>query len=309
MLSIEFRTMGSQARALLDAEGSRAQAALDRMPAWFAARERALSRFDPGAPSLGSTRRRTPSTSMNSLGGRRRGARRRRGDRRARHADDLSALEAAGYDRSFGELPRDRSGFLSRRIACRTFATSFETQRPAPSVFRRTSVSISAERRKGGRRTLPCARWRNSVLRSSISEAISRCVPHGARRGRSRSRIHVARIARSISCCSAEEASRPPGAISVAGGGRGGSSTTSSIRARARRRDRRPVRDGDRAERARRRDRRQARAPRRFVRGARVDRGARRSSRRSSCVRTASCSVAPGLHCTHGGKSHERDDG
>jgi len=49
MLSLDFQTMGCQARALLDADGAAARAALGGLPAWFARRERVLSRFDPNS--------------------------------------------------------------------------------------------------------------------------------------------------------------------------------------------------------------------------------------------------------------------
>jgi thiamine biosynthesis lipoprotein len=107
VLSIELLTMGCHARVVLDAEGAAAQAALDRMPAWFAERERVLSRF---APESALAR-------LNARGG-------------ADGVDDvlwgaldvaltaaaesnglvtptiLGALEAAGYDRDFRDVPR-----------------------------------------------------------------------------------------------------------------------------------------------------------------------------------------------------------
>jgi thiamine biosynthesis lipoprotein len=108
MLSIDLVTMGCHGRIVLDAEGAAAQAALDRMPAWFAARERVLSRF---APESALAR-------LNARGG-------------ADGVDDvlwcaldvalaaaaesnglvtptiLGALEDAGYDRDFRDVARD----------------------------------------------------------------------------------------------------------------------------------------------------------------------------------------------------------
>jgi len=118
MLTIEFKTMGCHARAVLDAEGAPARAALDGLPAWFATRERILSRFEPESDL----------TRLNARGA-------------AEHLDDvlweaidvalgaalasdglvtptiLSALEAAGYDRSFDGLPRDQPGALATALA------------------------------------------------------------------------------------------------------------------------------------------------------------------------------------------------
>lgn len=111
MLFLELESMGCRGRAVLDAEGPHARAALDRLPAWLADRERILSRFDPSSALA----------RLNARG-------------RAEHVDEvlwsaldvalaaaastdglvtpavLSALEAAGYDRTFAALPRDRHG-------------------------------------------------------------------------------------------------------------------------------------------------------------------------------------------------------
>lgn len=46
MLTIAFDSMGCAARAVLDAEGEAAEAALRELPDWLARRERVLSRFD-----------------------------------------------------------------------------------------------------------------------------------------------------------------------------------------------------------------------------------------------------------------------
>ncbi len=113
MLSLSFRTMGSQARTLLDAEGVAARAAVDALPAWFAARERILSRFHPESEL----------SKLNAHGG---------AERvhpvlwvaidialSAAAATDglvtptiLPALEAAGYDRSFERIEREQAGPL-----------------------------------------------------------------------------------------------------------------------------------------------------------------------------------------------------
>jgi FAD:protein FMN transferase len=109
MLTIELDAMGCRGRAVLDADGTDAQAALDRLPAWLAARERVLSRFDSGSALM----------RLNAEGS-------------AELVDDvlwqaidvaldvaaatdglvtptiLTALEAAGYDRSYDDLERDR---------------------------------------------------------------------------------------------------------------------------------------------------------------------------------------------------------
>jgi thiamine biosynthesis lipoprotein len=108
MLSIELVTMGCHGRVVLDAEGAEARAALDRLPAWFAARERVLSRFAPESALA----------HLNARGG-------------ADGVDDvlwcaldvalaaaaasnglvtptiLGALEDAGYDRDFRAVARD----------------------------------------------------------------------------------------------------------------------------------------------------------------------------------------------------------
>ncbi|HEX7603122.1 MAG TPA: FAD:protein FMN transferase [Polyangiaceae bacterium] len=113
MLTIEFKTMGCHASALLDAEGAEARAAFERLPAWFAIRERILSRFDPASALV----------RLNA-----------RGEARvddvlwaatevalaAADATDglvtptvLPALDAAGYDRSFANMERDQRGALA----------------------------------------------------------------------------------------------------------------------------------------------------------------------------------------------------
>jgi thiamine biosynthesis lipoprotein len=124
MLTLELETMGCHARVVLDAEGTHAQAALDRMPAWLGRRERILSRFDPTSALA----------RLNACG-------------RAEHVDELlwaaidialraagetdglvtptilAALEAAGYDQSFDDLPRDQSGALVTARAAPSWQT------------------------------------------------------------------------------------------------------------------------------------------------------------------------------------------
>lgn len=114
MLTIEFDTMGCHARAFLEAEGADARAALERLPAWFATRERILTRFDPTSALARLNQRGTEarvdevlwSAIDVALG--------------AAEATDglvtptiLSALDAAGYDRSFAGLERDQHGALA----------------------------------------------------------------------------------------------------------------------------------------------------------------------------------------------------
>ena len=113
MLSIEFKTMGCQARAFLDATGARAQAALDELPAWFEARERVLSRFD-AASALSKLNAHGMADSVEDV---------------LWEAIDvalraaawtnglvtptiLRALEAAGYDRDFDALDCDQAACL-----------------------------------------------------------------------------------------------------------------------------------------------------------------------------------------------------
>jgi thiamine biosynthesis lipoprotein len=124
MLAVEFETMGCHARAFLEATGSEAEAALDGLPAWFAHRERLLSRFDPTSALA----------RLNASGA-------------AAHVDELlwaavdvalrtahataglvtptvlHALEAAGYDRSFERVPRVQDGALAAARAVPSFET------------------------------------------------------------------------------------------------------------------------------------------------------------------------------------------
>jgi len=113
MLSIEFKTMGCHARAFLDATGARAQAALDELPAWFAARAGILSRFDPDS-ALSKLNARGMADSVDDVLW-------EAIDVALRAAAStnglvtptiLRALEAAGYDRSFDELDRDHVASL-----------------------------------------------------------------------------------------------------------------------------------------------------------------------------------------------------
>ncbi len=109
MSLIDFRSMGCNARAVVDAGDAGAWLALERLRAWFAEAERVLSRFDP----------RSDLVRLNARG-------------TLEHVDEvlweaidaavgvaaeseglvtptiLSALEAAGYDCSFDALSRDQ---------------------------------------------------------------------------------------------------------------------------------------------------------------------------------------------------------
>ena len=114
MLSIELETMGCHARALVDAEGARARAALDLLPAWCAKRERALSRFDPES-ALARLNARGTATGVDGILWQALDV-----ALRAAAASEgmitptvLEALEASGYDRSFEHVPRAQSGPLA----------------------------------------------------------------------------------------------------------------------------------------------------------------------------------------------------
>lgn len=103
---IEFRAMGSRILAIVEAPEPAAQAALQRVPGWFAGWERSLSRFDPQSELSALNRRAGQwvqlSPTLASV---------------IRHALDgarssnglvtptmLGALEAAGYDRDFAQI-------------------------------------------------------------------------------------------------------------------------------------------------------------------------------------------------------------
>lgn len=116
MQSIEFETMGCHARAFVDANGGGARAALDRLPSWFTARERALSRFDPES-ALARLNASGVAEDVDEV----------LWDAidvalRAAAATDglvtptiLPALEAAGYDRSFERVERGGTGRVAAR--------------------------------------------------------------------------------------------------------------------------------------------------------------------------------------------------
>jgi thiamine biosynthesis lipoprotein len=114
MLTNEFSTMGCRARAILDADDAAARSAMDALPAWFAARERILSRFDP-ASSLASLNTRGWVGGADEVLW-------RAVDVALRIAAEtdgmitptiLPALEAAGYDRSFEAVEPDQAAPLA----------------------------------------------------------------------------------------------------------------------------------------------------------------------------------------------------
>jgi len=122
MLSIELQTMGCHARALVDADGACARAALDRLPAWCAKRERALSRFDPES-ALARLNARGRATDVDEILWEALDV-----ALRAAVATEglitptvLAALEGSGYDRSFEHLPREQSGRLAPERAVPSF--------------------------------------------------------------------------------------------------------------------------------------------------------------------------------------------
>jgi thiamine biosynthesis lipoprotein len=112
MKRIEFRAMGSRMLAVLDADTSKAEAALAQVPAWFEEWEQALSRFRPGNELDRLNRSgglpmavsktlwdviQTATTAENDTGG-------------LVRATLLDALARAGYDRSFELLPPLQTG-------------------------------------------------------------------------------------------------------------------------------------------------------------------------------------------------------
>lgn len=106
MQTLHFSAMGCQMLAVVDAAGARAAERLRRVPAWFAAWERRLSRFRPDSElsqlsrSGGAPARVSPALAA-ALGAAL-GAARLSGGLVTPTA--LAALEAAGYDRPFAEL-------------------------------------------------------------------------------------------------------------------------------------------------------------------------------------------------------------
>ncbi len=109
MLEISFRAMGCQMKAMVDSESLHAAEALREVPRWFASWERCLSRFR-GDSELSLLNRhagfpmRVSATMWEVL----------RAALLAAQLSEglvvptvLSALEAAGYDRSFEQVPRE----------------------------------------------------------------------------------------------------------------------------------------------------------------------------------------------------------
>lgn len=112
MLTLHFSAMGCQMLAVVDAAGARAAARLRRVPGWFAAWERRLSRFRPDSElsrlsrSGGAPVRVSPALA-GALGAAL-GAARLSGGLVTPMA--LAALEAAGYDRPFAQLAPELAG-------------------------------------------------------------------------------------------------------------------------------------------------------------------------------------------------------
>jgi thiamine biosynthesis lipoprotein len=106
MQTLHFFAMGCQMLAVVDAAGARAAERLRRVPSWFAAWERRLSRFRPDSELSRLNRSGgTPTQVSTVLGkalGAALGAARLSGGLVTPTA--LAALEAAGYDRPFAEL-------------------------------------------------------------------------------------------------------------------------------------------------------------------------------------------------------------
>jgi thiamine biosynthesis lipoprotein len=124
MLSVEFKTMGCQARAVLDATGARAQAALHELPAWFEARERVLSRFDPESALSKLNDRGTAEPVDDVLWEAIDVALRAAASTNGLVTPTiLRALEGAGYDRSFDALDRDQVASLPPERAVPSWQT------------------------------------------------------------------------------------------------------------------------------------------------------------------------------------------
>jgi len=110
--SIQFYAMGCQMHAILESTASLATGELARVPAWFAAWERILSRFREDSELSALNRRagdgwvQVSETLWEVLTAALSAARRSRG---LVTPTILPALEGAGYDRSFADLPRQVS--------------------------------------------------------------------------------------------------------------------------------------------------------------------------------------------------------
>lgn len=102
MLTVEFRAMGSRARALVDSSSDSARRAIAALPAWFEAREQCLSRFrcDSALSRLNATGELAFADDVlwSVVGAALAGAESTGG---IVTPTVLPALEAAGYDRSF----------------------------------------------------------------------------------------------------------------------------------------------------------------------------------------------------------------
>ena len=106
MQQICFRAMGCQMLAIIDSQRPSQQARLDTVPAWFEAWEQRLSRFRPDS-ELSQVNRNMGTQAISSLL-----AEVLRIAQMAQHLSDglvspflLDALEEAGYDRNFSDLP------------------------------------------------------------------------------------------------------------------------------------------------------------------------------------------------------------
>ncbi len=107
MEQLAFRAMGSHMLAILDRDGPDAAARLAAVPVWFEAWEQALSRFRPDSELSRLNRAAGQTQPVSPVFG----AVLRAALRAARRTGGLitptllTALEAAGYDRSFDDLP------------------------------------------------------------------------------------------------------------------------------------------------------------------------------------------------------------
>lgn len=144
MLQIMFRAMGCQMQALLDDDGAAASAALAQVPGWFEAWEQTLSRFrgDSELSRLNAGHQQPVPVSpvlwqVVDLA-----------FAAARESDglvtptQLAALEAAGYDRSFDELPHDKGAGQGAALSA-----DLEWQPPSPAPDLASVVARDVEHR------------------------------------------------------------------------------------------------------------------------------------------------------------------